>query len=155
MVRQTPILLIIKLTLVSIFFDLGFLTVAFICDSFESFNNGLAWHMIAYDTLTYLILILLQMGAAFFLMLAWYRETFFIREGFLIHRKGMLLMNEKAFKLSNVKSVTYTQSLFGRLFHYGTVILNPQNQNEKFQLSGIPDPEHFIRFLEGAQIQKP
>ncbi len=110
--------------------------------------------MVAYDTLTFILLILLQIGIAFYLMVTWYRETFFAQEGNLIHRKGLLLVAEKRFKLSNVKSVTYSQTFFGKMFQYGTIVLNQQNQNEKFQISGIPDPEHFIRLLEGQQLQK-
>jgi uncharacterized membrane protein YdbT with pleckstrin-like domain len=154
-VRQTPILLILKLTIVSVMFDCAFLAVAFISDSFEPFGKGVAWNLIAYDTLSYIALMVLQIGIAFFLMFLWYREFFFIDEGFLIHRKGLFLVQEKRFKLSNVKSVTQSQTFFGKLFNYGTILLNPQNQNEKFQLPGIPEPELFIHFLEDHQAQKP
>ena len=152
--RQTPVLLILKLIIVFLLFDLAFLAVAFISDSVESFNNGVAWNVIAYDTLSYVVLIVLQIGIALLLMTIWYRETFSAQQGFLVHRKGLILTYEKSFNLSSMRSVTHSQTLFGKLFQYGTITLNPLNQSEKFQLPGIPEPELFIRLLEGDKVQK-
>ena len=153
-VRQTPILLILKLTIVSLLFDLAFLVVAFISDSLESFNNSMAWNVIAYDTLFYIILMILQMGIALLLMTIWYRETFSAQEGFLVHRKGLILINEKRHKISTAESVTSSQTLFGKLFGYGTIILKYPNQKELYRLTGIPEPEFFVHLLEEDKIQK-
>jgi hypothetical protein len=153
-VRQTPILLILKLTIVSLLFDLSFLFVAFISDSIESFNNGVAWNIIAYDTLSYILLMVIQMGVALLLMTMWYRETFSAQEGFLVHRKGLILINEKRHKIATAESVTYSQTLFGKLFGYGTITLKYPNQKELYRLTGIPEPEFFVHLLEEDKNQK-
>lgn len=65
----------------------------------------------------------------------------------VVIRKGFLFTKEEHFDLEGVHDVVLQQGFFGKLFHYGTIILyNPQLKREA-SLTNIPDPEEIASLL--------
>jgi uncharacterized membrane protein YdbT with pleckstrin-like domain len=151
--RQNPIILALRILTLSLIFNLGILLFSFISDYAVYFNNATWMGMIAYDTLSYLILMIIQFIISAYLIAKWYNKYHFVEDNFIVYRSGIFFPKEKHFRLSPMTSISLNQSFFGKVFKYGTIIIENQNDKEgRMALNAVANPEEFIASLKDKMV---
>lgn len=85
---------------------------------------------------------ILQIFLIFTILLHWLNRRYYIDNSNLIVRTGIFTTKERIYNLKNLKSVTATQGIMGKIFHFGTVsiVITAPNIIEEVQLSEVPNP---------------
>lgn len=146
MLRESVVLIIIRLILTEALFGFSFLLFSILYSYINSYlnNTGL-------DTLYFIVLagaFLINVGIVSLIVLKWISEyTEISREG-VVKYSGILHKKEQKYTCNFVEGATLNQSFLGLLFNYGTIelydpalkeqayllnISNPKNNNEKIQ----------------------
>jgi len=75
---------------------------------------------------------------------------YYISEHSLILHKGILHVEEDIYELGYIRAVKRTQSWFGKLFHYGDLIvtLATASYTKDIRLRGIHKPKKYEKILE-------
>jgi uncharacterized membrane protein YdbT with pleckstrin-like domain len=82
------------------------------------------------------------------IILLWMNEYYEIIPGTLIHKTGIFSTSKKTFSLSNIETNEVKQSLFGGIFHFGSIeIYNPLLKQEFF-LVNIPFPQKYLIIIQ-------
>lgn len=92
--------------------------------------------------IVFIVLAVVQTIMLLTIVLEWYFEYYEVRQDLIIHTRGVLRKKEDLYSLKTVEAGNVKQSLFGKLFNFGTVrIYSPVLRREYF-LRDIPDPHH-------------
>ncbi len=75
------------------------------------------------------------------LFLQWLNEYYEITPHLVAHRRGLIFRHVEKYPLKDIRDIEVDQTLFGRLFNYGTISLS--------------DPTHHIKYLDMYQIHNP
>ncbi len=124
-VHQSYIFLIIKLIAIEILTLFLYLfirlpkTIIILPNSSVSENISLSYITIIY----FVILSLIQIIFTLKITLKQANNTYEIRDDSIIHRQGIFKIKEDIYTLRNLSSVTIEQSIWEKLFNYGTIIL--------------------------------
>lgn len=90
--------------------------------------------------LIYLVFQLINLFMLVVLILDWYNRTYVIRSKDIAVKKGILSSQENYIQYDNIEKVDVYQSLFGRLFNYGSIqIYNPLLKSDVY-FNNIPNP---------------
>lgn len=85
-----------------------------------------------------------------FIFFSWYRENIRIMPDKIIYDEGVLFRRHTAIPADAVASVMYTQSIFGRLLRYGSVMLKDSQGKLLLRLNAMSDPAVFVdRLMHG------
>ena len=93
-----------------------------------------------------LFIFLIETGIVFFIFFRWYRESYQVRNGEVIHARGVLYRNRMTIPLENIASVTHNQSPLGKLTRYGTVRLVSIDK-QRILFKDIPEPQEYVDLL--------
>jgi len=106
--------------------------------------------LMGYDTLILISMGLFQGILSFWMLIQWLKQTYIVEKGFIIQKSGVFLSSEKRFSLENVESISYKQTIMGKIFKYGTVeIAYPDN---KKRFVSVEYPEYMIKLIEDNRI---
>jgi len=97
-----------------------------------------------------LIKFILQIYYVVYVVLAWVKNNFYITEDKLVHCRGILTVDEEIYDISGIKSVKSHQSLVGRVFNYGNVVVEVSasgGYHKEILLRGIVNPKKYERIL--------
>ena len=93
-----------------------------------------------------LFIFLVETVIVFFIFFRWYKESYHIRNGEIIHAHGILYRNKTVIPLENIALVTHSQSPLGKLTKYGTIkLVSTDKQGALFK--DIPDPQEYVDLL--------
>jgi uncharacterized membrane protein YdbT with pleckstrin-like domain len=83
-------------------------------------------------------------------VLAWRMETLELREGMCVLRSGVIVKVGKTIGYDSISDYQVVQSLFGRLFGYGTVVLVLESREgtKQVRLPYIPEVRQVTEALE-------
>ncbi len=85
-----------------------------------------------------------EVGLVFYMFLSWYRQTIRLNGNQLVYDRGLLMRSQTIVPLSRVATVTFRQSLLGRLTHYGTVEVADARGALLLRLDSMPEPQEFV-----------
>lgn len=97
-----------------------------------------------------LLKFILQVYYVVFVVLSWVKNNFYVTEDKLVHCKGILTIDEDIYDISGIKSVKSHQSLVGRIFNYGNVVVEVSasgGYHKDILLRGIVNPKKYERIL--------
>ena len=93
---------------------------------------------------------ILQIYYVVFVVLSWVKNNFYITEDKIVHCKGILTIDEEIYDISSIRTVKSHQSLVGRIFNYGDVIVEVSasgGYHKDILLRGIVNPKKYERIL--------
>lgn len=93
---------------------------------------------------------ILQTFFAVYIALSWIKNNYYITENKIVHIKGILNTNEEIYNISSIRSVKLHQSIVGRIFNYGDVIVEVSASggfHKNISLIGIVNPKKYERIL--------
>ena len=97
-----------------------------------------------------LLKFILQIYYVVYVVLSWVKNNFYITEDKLVHCKGILTVDEEIYDISSIRSVKSHQSLVGRIFNYGNVVVEVSASggfHKDILLRGIVNPKKYERIL--------
>ena len=95
--------------------------------------------------ITHLLKSLVQIFFLLQLIFKWKGQSYCIINEHLVKKEGIFTITEKNYDLKNIRSVTVHQSIFGKIFHFGNVVL-------EISASGGYQEKLTILFVSNPQI---
>ena len=93
---------------------------------------------------------IMQTYYAVYVVLSWVKNNFYITEDKIVHCKGILTIDEEIYNTSSIRTVKSHQSLLGRIFNYGNVVVEVSasgGYHKDILLGGIVNPKKYERIL--------
>lgn len=146
--RRSPMTLVMRIIVLSTTTNTFVLIIAIISEYMEAFHEAKFLNFVAYDTAASFILLILQFFVAIFLLLKWFTDFYIVTKEYVIHKEGIILSNERRFKLANIESIVHSQTFLGKLFEYADIKIRYPNDEKEITLKSISYPEQFIHLIE-------
>src|ERR1051325_570131 len=141
-IKRSPIVLIRKLALIEALAFLFYL-MALGHGSYKSdFYNRISpfANLISYNTAKILFLVSAQFAITIYAFLSWHYESYTLRSGVLIHRRGVFFKKEKTMALAKESAFAVSSGPVGKLLHYGTVIIKKDKGASSIILKDVSYP---------------
>ena len=146
--KSSPLVVFKRIILVEILTSIIAYASNFIIDYVELYNQLPFKEIISFNFLIYLTISLFQLIVIFFMFFSWYLENYTVTIGKIIHTRGNFY--EKKYLVPKLKSITFKQTILGRLFRYGTVEIEVPNDLTKILIPNLNTPEQLITKIEKA-----
>jgi len=150
-ILKSPFSLFIKIFFLLIFVSIFDIIISITMNFAELENNSNV--IFSYGERFFLGSLLIQLIIVTYLFLKWSSEFYFFNRHELLRKNGMFFQKTQSFDIGNLDSISFHQTIFGKLFNYGNITLHFSNQI--FILKQIPNPKHFtnkINFLKEEKI---
>lgn len=85
--------------------------------------------------------------ATIFLTLHWVKTIYVIRPKSITEHTGIVAFVENEYSTERVESVNVKQSIFGKIFNYGTIQIFSPVQKADFNLEDIPHPYTYAHII--------
>lgn len=145
--RKTAVILISKIIFWVVVFNLSFITLTFLGDIMGEGTGESFASVLKYDTFIAVGLTILQILIILFIAVKWAKQYYEVKSEFVTAFSGIIFKRQDKVNIVNIDTISYTQSFFGKIFKYGTVIIE-YGRNEKMNVFDIPFPDEFINFIE-------
>ncbi len=149
-IRGSIILLFFRILLLTILFDFFYLLVAVLLNL--TFEIPFDWHHhISLGLLIALLVqILLKSGIMFFLVLNWMSNTYILDLKHVIRKHGIFSNDEEIYRFDIVRSISINQSLMGKFFNYGSILLKTSasgGYQGDIEITEIDNPKNYEELL--------
>lgn len=85
----------------------------------------------------------------------WWIDRVVVTDKRIFEASGILVHNVATMPLSRVTDLTYRQTVLGRLFRYGEVVLESAGQDQALSsVKYLPNPDEFYRTLTRLALRK-
>lgn len=146
-VKKSPVVIVKSFILLQIGAILVFFMVSALADYGEIYSSLFISRSVSFRIAEALLFFSAETAIVLFIFFRWYRESYQIRNGEIIHAYGVLYRHRITIPLDNIISVNHRQSPLGKLTKYGTIELTNSNTNKKIQLKNVPAPEEYIELI--------
>ena len=86
----------------------------------------------------------------FYIFFRWHKEYYNIKDGQIIHSKGIIFNNKEMVPINSIRSINYKQGPLGRLTKYGHIEL--KNDSDKpMIIDHLSDPQLYVELLTGIR----
>lgn len=147
--RQSILFLCLKILFIFIVFGLIryvvdgiYLTVEDV-DVYEEVQA--AW---SFPPMIFLFISCIEVCLILYCIVFWYSYKYTITPEAVDVSKGVFWRSKKTFAIRNIESVNLKQSLFGRIFGYGTVYMFAPTLQEKVFMRRIPKAKKYFYLIE-------
>ncbi len=100
----------------------------------------------------FLLFLLFQISFMSFIFLTWIRNYYWFEGNMLFHHRGILFSRVDEFLLSELETAHLEQSIFGKIFDYGDIVLTFSNQ--KTVLRHFPHPYTVLQNIKKLKEKK-
>ncbi len=146
-VKKSPVVIVKNFILL----QLGAIAVFFVASMLANYaaiyRSLIISHAVSFHIAEALFIFSAETTIVFFIFFRWYKESFQIRNGEIIHAHGVLYRHRTTIPLEHIISVSHRQSPLGKLTKYGTIELTSSNTNKKIRLKDIPTPEEYVNLI--------
>lgn len=97
-------------------------------------------------------IVLIEVSYGLLLLLYWTHDKYEIHFDEVIHSFGLFTIQKKRYALKNIEHIFCKQTLFGRMFGYGSVELRGQYLKDIITISGISDAVSHADSVKSATI---
>ena len=146
-IKKSPIVIVKSFILLQIGAIAAFFVASALANYAAIYRSLVISHAVSFRIAEALFIFSAETAIVFFIFFRWYKESFQIRNGEIIHSHGVLYRRETTIPLESVVSVSHRQSPLGKLTKYGTIELTGSNTNRKIKLGNIPNPEEYVNLI--------
>lgn len=120
----------------------------------DSYLNGALpfFQVIEVGLFLIILILIIEIAYAIIKTLHWTHETFKIRYDEIIHQRGLFSINKQHYALKNMEHIFCKQTVFGRIFDYGDIVLQGRFLKEPVILKGILDPFECAEFIKKSTV---
>lgn len=155
-IRESIVFLIARLMTLDIIAT--FMVLLFFSPFLFPLPTEIKMQIVNYNIWYFLVLICLKIILTFFVVLQWINHYYEITSSKVFHRHGIIWRKEDTYDMSLVTSIGIKQSLFGRIFNYGTLFFYDKGVYKYYYLNFIHNPLRYLDILHGlmpkADIEK-
>ncbi len=145
-IRQSISLLLLKLVSLEI---AAALTVLLFFQSFSLMNLNI-WELLLSQQVLfplYILLVLLKTALTIYLILQWLNSYYEITSTHIYHRRGVIFKKEEQYRLVEVTLIETQQSLWGKIFNYGSIALYRRVRSKIMDLNYLHNPLRYSKIL--------
>lgn len=146
-VKKSPVVIVKNFILLQAAAVAVFFIAGAVADYGEIYTSLFISRTISFRIAEALLIFSAETAMVFFIFFRWYRESFQIRRGEIVHARGVLYRHRTIIPLDNVVSVSHRQSPLGKLTKYGTIELVSNNTAKKIKLENIPTPDEYADLI--------
>ncbi len=146
-IKKSPIVIVKSFMLLQIGAIITFFLVSALANYAAIYRSLIISHAVSFRIAEVLFIFSTETLLVLFIFLRWYRESYHIRKGEIIHADGVLYRKLEKIPLGNITSVSHRQSPLGKLTKYGTIKLTGNNMDRKIQLKNVPNPEECVDII--------
>jgi uncharacterized membrane protein YdbT with pleckstrin-like domain len=126
--RSKPIhgsltLLIVKLIFLVFLFDVIYAISYFLLSYYLTSPLSFIDHVRFWLLIALVLKNIMMVSMVTYVVLKWATTLYYIEGDHLVTRRGILSVDENIYEFKTIRSLEVEQSLLGRLFHYGNIIL--------------------------------
>lgn len=154
--RRSHVLLIADLVFLEIFLVFIYVLFRVIIQVFNS-NISINLSQPAFDIFSiffFIFISVFELILILFVVLKWASEEYEIRDDTIIHRKGVLTTTEENYSLRSLGNASITQSIFGKIFNYGTIKLYSPLLKQDYFINNVHNPKQILSSLEDDLSEK-
>lgn len=126
-----------------IFSDIFFVLIVILVDFVP--RESLFVSMLTAKEEFFFVILLFQFLLTSKLFIQWIFNYYWFEDNLLMYHQGILCTNTRQYILPEVEAATFSKTLLGRIFNFGTVRLVFANQ--EYRLHRISHPEDFLRII--------
>ncbi|WP_321490391.1 PH domain-containing protein [uncultured Hyphomonas sp.] len=142
-IYRNPVTLFLQVLSLLIISDIFFLFIVIFID-FSPKESFLITTLTAKEEFFFVILFL-QFALTFHIFIQWMFNYYWFEDNLLMCHQGVFLTSTQQYILPEVEAATFSKSLLGRIFNFGTVRL--VFANREYCLRRISYPEDFLRII--------
>ncbi len=146
-VKKSPVVIVKNFILLQVAAIVAFFVVAALANYAAIYRSLIISHAVSFHVAEAIFIFSAETAIVFLIFFRWYKESFQIRNGEIIHARGILYCHETTIPLESIISVSHHQSPLGKLTKYGTIELTSSNTKKKIKLGDIPNPEEYIELI--------
>lgn len=146
-IKKSPVVIVKNFILLQGIAVVVFFIAGAVADYGEIYISLFISRTISFRIAEALLIFSAETAMVFFIFFRWYRESFQIKKGEIIHARGVLYRHRTTIPLDNVISVSHRQSPLGKVTKYGTIELISNNTSKKIKLENIPTPEKYVDLI--------
>ncbi len=87
------------------------------------------------------------------LFLGWNYRYYVISQDGISSNTGVVFRKTKSIDIPSIRSISINQGFFGRIFNYGTIVLESPVLSEKFYMHYLPTPFRHATLIENARAK--
>lgn len=154
-IRGSIILLFFRILLLIILFDFFYLLATVLLNL--TFEIPLDWHHhISLGLLIALLIqVLLKASIMFYLVLNWMSNTYILDSKHVTKKHGIFGNDEEIYRFDTVRSILINQSLMGKFFNYGSILLKTSASGGfqgDVEITEIDNPKNYEELLRKSFI---
>lgn len=88
-----------------------------------------------------------------YLFISWYYKYYIISNDGISSNTGIIFRKTTSIDVPAIRSVSVKQGLLGKIFNYGTLILESPLLSEKFFMYDLPNPFRHATLIEKARLR--
>lgn len=149
-IRGSTVVLVAKLTVILLIFELIYAVADYVVTLGIPLPFDLHHHASLALFLVEAIKIVFQLYLIANVTLSWANNTYYLAGKHIIKRTGILHVEEDVFHFDNIRSISISQSFFGKMFNYGDIILKTSasgGYQGDVAMMGIANPKKYEEIL--------
>lgn len=88
-----------------------------------------------------------------YLFISWHHMYYIISSNGISSSKGIISKKTNSIDTPAIRSIKVQQSILGKIFNYGTIILESPLLSEKFLMRDLPNPHRHASLIEKARMK--
>jgi len=116
-------------------------------------KQGLFLNIFGYDTLSVLLVALTQLALTAYIFLEWGFDLYIIHPNKINHVHGILFRKTDSYDTTNIETAHIEESIFGRIFNYGTITMHSPSLEENIILYNIAMPSLVLNNIKENQTK--
>ncbi len=145
-IRRSPVMAIFRLVVVLVVLSLIFAAAFSFIGNDTTDSRQLQMLHVQLLAIYSILSILL----AIVILWQWAFEWFEVREGLMVHHKGIIFRRTTGTSLQHLEEISVREGLFGRILKYGTLVLHNPMLKQQVTLHDVLDPLVQARALRSA-----
>ncbi|QQS43836.1 PH domain-containing protein [Candidatus Roizmanbacteria bacterium] len=146
-VRKSFTLMVIRLVIFELILESIYIAWRFGIDGFPiSPEMKISLH--SYTTVVFIIVTISQIIILLRIVLQWMNESYELKNNELTIYEGVLSKISRSYPYNQIQTITVSQSMFGRLLNFGTIVLTIPTLSQDLVLNEIPKPHLFAEQIK-------
>lgn len=146
-VRRTPVILAIRILLMSLFFSFTYFLLSIASDYLTDLNKTIFLNVIGFDTVIFFSFLIIQVVSSFILIINWYKNYYILDKGSIIYNHGLFFTKQEIYMITEIKLISFNQTFWGKMLQYGNIKIQYSEKKEDLILDNLEYPEQIIKTI--------
>ncbi len=150
LVRQSPVVLVLRLIMNMIVTDLTLFFSSVVTDVLLKGDRIVFWSFMEYDTFILLILLLVQVLIAVYIMWDWYANYYRVIDNQIIWHRGIILQRDTVFVINQRMELVIEEGFWHKLLDFGSIKVKLDSKDQ-FVIASVQSPRLLLNVIQKSQ----